>query len=70
MEKTDIVFYSFDQFGCSLLHIGGNGDLVKVFRFQTKYLKDKAFIYLKETRLFSQFQVTFQMYLEVGRTND
>ena len=53
MEKTDIFFYSFNQFGYSLLHIGGNGDLVKIFRLQTKYLKDKAFIYLKETRLFS-----------------
>ena len=31
------------------------------------YLKDKAFEYLKNQSFFWQFQVTFHVYLDIGR---
>ena len=35
------------------------------------YLKDKAFKYLKnKSKLFWRFQVTFNMYLDIGRDDD
>ena len=34
------------------------------------YLKYKAFKYLQNQSFFSQFQVTFHMYLNIGRDND
>ena len=34
------------------------------------YLKDKAFKYLKNQSFFWQFQVTFHMYLDIGRGYD
>ena len=32
MKNTEIAFYSCKQFGYLLLHIGGNGDSVELFR--------------------------------------
>ena len=33
MKNTEIVFYSFKQFGYSSLNIGGNGIQLKYFAF-------------------------------------
>ena len=47
MKNTENAFSSFKQFGYLLLHIGGHGDSVQVFRLFSMYLRDKAFKYLK-----------------------
>ena len=65
-----MLFLLLKQFGYLSLHIGGNGDSVKVFRLFSMYLKDKAFKYLRNQRLYWQFQVTFHMYLDIGRDYD
>ena len=57
MKNTEIAFYSFKQFGYSLLHIGGNGDSVEVFCLFSMYLKNKTFKYLKNQSLSWQFHV-------------
>ena len=69
MKNTEIAFYSFEQFGYSSLNIGGNGDSVEVFDLFSMQLRDKAFNYLKNL-FFWQFQVTFPMYLNIGRNDD
>ena len=53
-----------------MIFIGGNGDSVEVFCLFSMYLKDKAFKYLKNQSFFWQFQVTFHMYLDIGRDDD
>ena len=40
---------------------------LKYFVFFSIYLKDKAFKYLKNQSFFWQFQVTFHVYLDIGR---
>ena len=70
MKNTETAFYSFKQFGYLSLHIGGNGASVEVFRLFSLYLKNKAFRYLKNQIFFWQFQVTFHIYLDIGREND
>ena len=50
-----------------MLHIGGRGASVEVFRLVSMYLKDKAFKCLKNQSVFWQFQVTFEIYLDIGR---
>ena len=52
MKNTEIAFHSSKQFGYLLLHIGGNGDSVEVFRLFSMYLKDKPFKYLKNQSFF------------------
>ena len=65
MKNTEIEigFYSFKQFGYFSLHIGGNGNSVKVFRLLYMYL----FKYIKKQSLFWQCQETFHIYLDIGR---
>ena len=70
MKNTETAFYSFKQFGYLSLHIGGNGASVEVFHLFSMYLKNKAFKYLKNQIFFWQFQVTFHIYLDIGREND
>ena len=70
MRNTENAFSPIKQFGYLSLHIGVNGDSVKVFRLFSMYLKDKAFKYLKNQSFFWQFQVTFHMYLDIGRGYD
>ena len=73
MKNTEIAFYSFKQFEYLSPHIGGIGDSAEVFRLFSMYLKNKAFQYLKNVlmpKMFWQFQVTFHMYLDIGRDND
>ena len=67
MKNTETAFYSFWQFGYLSKHIGGNGASVEVFRLFSMYLRDKAFKYLKNQSFFWQFQVTFHIYLDIGR---
>ena len=52
MKNTEIAFYSFKQFEYLSLHIGGNRDSVEAFCLFFKYLKDKAFKYLKNQSFF------------------
>ena len=47
-----------------------NGDSVKVFRLFFIYLNDKTFKYLKNQSFFGEFQVTIQMYLDIGKDFD
>ena len=70
MKNTEIAYYSFKQFGYLSMHIGGNGNSVEVFCLSSIYLKDKAFKYLKSKTFFWQFQVTFHVYLDIGRDDD
>ena len=70
MKNAENAFSSFKQFGYLLLHIESNGDSVEVFRLFSMYLKDKAFKYLKNQIFFWQFQVTFHMYLDIGRDDE
>ena len=49
------------------LHLGGNGASVEVFRLFSMYVKDKAFKYLKNQIFFGEFQITFHVYLDIGR---
>ena len=70
MNNTEIVFYSFKEFGYLSLHMGGNGDSVQVFRLFSMYLKDKTFKYLTNQSPFWQFQVTFHIYLHIVRDDD
>ena len=71
MKNTETAFYSFWQFGYLSKHIGGNGASVEVFRLFSMYLRDKAFKYLKnKSKLFWKSQVTFHMYLDIGRDDD
>ena len=49
------------------LHLGGNGASVEVFRLFSMYVKDKAFKYLKNQIFFWEFQITFHVYLDIGR---
>ena len=71
MKNTEICFYSFKQFGYFLLHIGGNGNSVQVFRLFFMYLKDKVFKYLKKQSLFlAMSSVTFHICLDIGRDDD
>ena len=70
MKYTENTFSSIKKFGYLSLHIGGNGDSVKVFRLFSMYLKDKAFKYLKNQSFYWQFQITFHMYLDIGRDYD
>ena len=65
-----MLFLLLKQFGYLSLYIGGNGDSVKVFRLFSMYLKDKAFKYLKNQSFYWQFQITFHMYLDIGRDYD
>ena len=65
-----LLFCSFKQFVYLSLHIGGNGDLVEVSHLFSMNLKDKAFKYLKYQNFFWQYQVTFHMYLDIGRDDD
>ena len=79
MKYTENTFSSIKKFGYLSLHIGGNGDSVKVFRLFSMYLRDKVFKYLKNqsflwyfqvTFFFWYFQVTFHIYLDIGRDYD
>ena len=71
MKNTEICFYSFKQCGYFLLHIGGNGNSVEVFRLFSMYLKDKVFKYLKKQSLFlAMSSATFHIYLDIGRDDD
>ena len=70
LKNTETVFYFFKQFRYLSLHIGGNGDSVEVFCLFSMYLNDKAFKYLKTQSFSWKFQVTFLMYLDIGRDND
>ena len=69
MKNTENAFSSIKQFGYLSLHIGGNGDSVVVFRLFSMYLKDKA-LNTSKPKLSQQFQVTFHMYLNIGRDDD
>ena len=69
MKNTEIAFYSFKQFGYSLLHIGGNGDSVEVFCLFSMYLKNKTFKYLQKPKPFLAISRN-HMYLDMGRDND
>ena len=70
MKNAENAFSLIKKFGYLSLHIGGNGDSVKVFRLFSMYLKDKAFKYLKNQSFYWQFQITFHMYLDIGRDYD
>ena len=75
MKSTEIAFCSFKQFGYLLLHNGGNGDSVELFHLfihdkAFKCLNSIAFKCLKNQSFFWQFQVTFHMYLNIGRDDD
>ena len=63
---NSIFLFNFDTHRCTLevMEIGWS------ISFFSMYLKDKAFKYLKKLKLFLQFQVTFYMYLDIGRDND
>ena len=65
-----MLFLLLKQFGYLSLHIGSDGHSVKVFRLFSMYLKGKAFKYLKNQSFYWQFQITFHMYLDVGRDYD
>ena len=67
MKNTENAFSSIKKFWYLSLHSGGNGDSVEVFRLFSIYLKDKTFKYLKNLNFFWQFQVTFNMYLDIKR---
>ena len=70
MKNTENALPPIKQFGYLSLHIGGNADTVKVFRLFSMYLKDKAFKYLKNQSFFWHVQVTFHMYLNIGRDHE
>ena len=42
MKNNEIAFYSFKQFGCLSMHIGGNGNSFEVLRLFSMYLKVKS----------------------------
>ena len=67
MTNTEIAFYSFKQFGYSLLHIGGNGDSVEVFSLFSMYLK--KLLNTSKTKVFLTISCN-HMYLDMGRDND
>ena len=67
MKNTETAFYPFKQFEYLSLHIVGNGASVEVFRLFSMYLKDKAFKCLKNQSFFWRFQITFHIYLDIGR---
>ena len=70
MKNTETDFCFFKQFGYLSLHIAGNSDSVEVILSFSMYLNDKPFKYLKNQSFFWQFQVTFHMYLDIGRDDD
>ena len=71
MKNVENAFSSFKQFCYLSLHIRGNGDSVEVLCLFSIDLKDKAFQYLKnKSKRFWEFQVTFHMYLNIGRDDD
>ena len=70
MKNTETALHSFKQFRYLSLHIGGNRDSVEVFCLFSMCLNDKAFKYLKNQSFSWKFQVTFLMYLDIGRDDD
>ena len=70
MRNTENAFSPIKRFGYLSLHIGVNGDSVKVFRLFSMYLKDKTFKIPQKSKLFWEFEVTFHMYLDIGRDYD
>ena len=70
MKNAENAFSLIKKFGYLSLHIGGNGDSVKVFRLFSMYLKDKTFKIPQKSKLFWEFEVTFHMYLDIGRDCD
>ena len=63
MKNTETAFYSFKQFKIFIAS-------VEVFRLFSIYLKDIAAKYLKNQNFFWKFQVTFHVYLDIGRDNN
>ena len=70
MKNAENAFSPIKKFGYLSLHIGGNGDSVKVFRLFSMYLKDKTFKIPQKSKLFWEFEVAFHMYLDIGRDYD
>ena len=69
MKNTENAFSSIKQFGYLSLHIWGNWDSVEVFRLFPCTWRIKLLNNSKTKAFFWQLQVTFHMYLDIGRDN-
>ena len=70
MNNTEFAFNSFIQFGYLLLHIGSDGAAAEVFVFFPCTWRIKLLNNSKTKAFFWQFQITFHIYLDIGRDND